>query len=102
MIVTEYLPGGSLADLFKKAEWYFPSMRRAVVMALDCSKGMTYLHGHKCAPSHPPRPSPPPSHARRPGSQDLSGQLLCTPCSGSMPVYFRRREEKTRKRVLCL
>ena len=48
MIVTEYLPGGSLADLFKRAEHYFPSMRRAVVMALDCSKGMTYLHSHKC------------------------------------------------------
>jgi len=46
MIVTEYLPGGSLADLFKRAEYYFPSMRRAVAMALDCSKGMTYLHSH--------------------------------------------------------
>jgi Protein tyrosine and serine/threonine kinase len=39
----------SLADLFKRAEMYFPSMRRAVVIALDCAKGMSYLHCHKCA-----------------------------------------------------
>lgn len=46
MIVTEFLPGGSLADMFKRADVYFPSMRRAVLMALDCAKGMTYLHTH--------------------------------------------------------
>lgn len=46
MIVTEYLPGGSLADLFKRADTYFPSMRRAVCIALDCAKGMSYLHCH--------------------------------------------------------
>lgn len=69
--MTEYLPGGSLADLFKRAEYYFPSMRRAVAMALDCSKGMTYLHSHKCAlwnrcttPLHPPpRAAPAPYNA---------------------------------------
>ena len=38
-----------MADLFKRAEMYFPSMRRAVVIALDCAKGMSYLHCHKCA-----------------------------------------------------
>lgn len=46
MIVTEFLPGGSLADMFKRSDIYFPSMRRAVLMALDCAKGMTYLHTH--------------------------------------------------------
>lgn len=47
MIVTEYLPGGSLADLFRRSEHYFPSMRRAVAMALDCAKGCAFLHCHK-------------------------------------------------------
>lgn len=46
MIVTEFLPGGSLADMFKRSNAHFPSMRRAVIMALDCAKGMTYLHTH--------------------------------------------------------
>ncbi len=47
MLVLEYLPGGSLADLLKTPELH-PSLRRAIVMALDCAKAMTYLHAHMC------------------------------------------------------
>ncbi len=49
MLVLEYLPGGSLADLLRTPEFH-PSLRRAIVMALDCAKAMTYLHAHMCAP----------------------------------------------------
>jgi hypothetical protein len=37
-----------LADLLKNPELH-PSLRRAIVMALDCAKAMTYLHAHMCA-----------------------------------------------------
>ena len=47
MIVTEYMPGGSLADLLKRPS-SFPSMRRAIVMAMDCARAMTYLHLLEC------------------------------------------------------
>lgn len=43
MIVTEYMAGGSLADLIRQPE-NFPSLRRAVVMAMDTARAMTYLH----------------------------------------------------------
>lgn len=42
MIVTEYMVGGSLADLFKGQR--FPSMWRAVQLALDMARGLAYLH----------------------------------------------------------
>lgn len=48
MLVLEYLPGGSLADLLRTPEFH-PSLRRAIVMALDCAKAMTYLHAHMYA-----------------------------------------------------
>ncbi|CAL5224575.1 g7281 [Coccomyxa viridis] len=47
MIVTEFLPGGSLTDLFRRVHHgnaQHPSLKRATEMALDCSRGMTYLH----------------------------------------------------------
>ncbi|EFJ50688.1 hypothetical protein VOLCADRAFT_88470 [Volvox carteri f. nagariensis] len=42
MIVTEYMVGGSLADLFKGQR--FPSMWRSVQLALDMARGLAYLH----------------------------------------------------------
>lgn len=42
MIVTEYMCGGSLADLFKGAR--FPNLWRSVQIALDMARGMAYLH----------------------------------------------------------
>lgn len=45
MLVTEYMPGGSLADLLKSPE-YHPSIKRALVMSQDCAKAMAYLHAH--------------------------------------------------------
>ncbi|KXZ55947.1 hypothetical protein GPECTOR_2g1498 [Gonium pectorale] len=42
MIVTEYMVGGSLADMFKGQR--FPSMWRAVQLALDMARGLAYLH----------------------------------------------------------
>lgn len=42
MIVTEYMTGGSMADLFKGAR--FPNLWRAVQIALDMARGMAYLH----------------------------------------------------------
>ena len=47
MIITEYMPGGSLADLLRRPS-SFPSMRRAIVMAIDCARAMTYLHLLEC------------------------------------------------------
>jgi serine/threonine protein kinase len=50
MIVTEFLPGGSLMDLFKRVHRGLachPSLKRATEMALDCARGMTYLHAKK-------------------------------------------------------
>ena len=41
-------PPCSLADLLKNPELH-PSLRRAIVMALDAAKAMTYLHAHMCA-----------------------------------------------------
>ena len=37
----------SLADLLRTPELH-PSLRRAIVMALDAAKAMTYLHAHMC------------------------------------------------------
>jgi serine/threonine protein kinase len=45
MIITEYMGCGSMADVFKKAEVF--SMRRAVQLALDCARGIAYLHNHQ-------------------------------------------------------
>lgn len=45
--LKDHLNCCSLADLFKRVDTYFPSMRRAVCIALDCAKGMSYLHCHK-------------------------------------------------------
>lgn len=42
MIVTEYMPGGSLLDSFK-AKILFTTWR-AVLIALDMARGMAYLH----------------------------------------------------------
>lgn len=42
------LPPRSLADLLRTPELH-PSLRRAIVMALDAAKAMTYLHAHMCA-----------------------------------------------------
>ncbi|GIL70021.1 hypothetical protein Vretimale_3301 [Volvox reticuliferus] len=42
MIVTEYMVGGSLADLFKGQR--FPTMWRSVQLALDMARGLAYLH----------------------------------------------------------
>ena len=50
MIVTEFLPGGSLTDLFRRVhrgQASHPNLKRATEMALDCSRGMTYLHAKK-------------------------------------------------------
>ncbi|BDA49507.1 Integrin-linked protein kinase 1 [Coccomyxa sp. Obi] len=47
MMITEFLPGGSLTDLFKRVNSGAtspPSLRRATEMALDCARGMQYLH----------------------------------------------------------
>jgi hypothetical protein len=41
-------PRCSLADLLRTPELH-PSLRRAIVMALDAAKAMTYLHAHMCA-----------------------------------------------------
>ncbi|CAD7698960.1 unnamed protein product [Ostreobium quekettii] len=42
MIVTEYMAGGSLNDVFKSG--IYLTNQRAVELALDCSRGMSYLH----------------------------------------------------------
>jgi len=42
MLVTEYVPGGSLANVFRMDR--SPSLRRVVEMSLDVSRGMAYLH----------------------------------------------------------
>eukprot|EP00198_Chlamydomonas_reinhardtii_P001505 XP_001690841.1 protein kinase [Chlamydomonas reinhardtii] len=42
MIVTEYMVGGSLADLFRGQR--FPSMWRSIQLALDMARGLAYLH----------------------------------------------------------
>ena len=47
MIVTEYLPGGSMSDLFKQinaGKGGVPTLRRGVELALGCARGMLYLH----------------------------------------------------------
>ncbi|KAK9838136.1 hypothetical protein WJX81_003291 [Elliptochloris bilobata] len=48
MLVYEFLPGGSLLDMFKRVNVgdgsVWPSLRRATEMALDCARGMLYLH----------------------------------------------------------
>ena len=50
LIVTEFLPGGSLCDLFKLVQRGLaehPGLRRATEMALDCARGMQYLHARQ-------------------------------------------------------
>lgn len=42
MIITEYMTGGSLLDLFKSKVVLSPW--RSVQVALDCARGMAYLH----------------------------------------------------------
>ncbi|KAF8063844.1 TRN1 [Scenedesmus sp. PABB004] len=44
MIITEFMGCGSMADMFRSRE--FPSLRRAVQLALDCARGIAYLHNH--------------------------------------------------------
>jgi len=43
MLVTEFMTQGSLADVFRKPD-ALPE-RTAVAFAIDCCRGMTYLHG---------------------------------------------------------
>lgn len=45
MIITEYMSGRSLADMFQDGE--HPPLPRAVQLALDCALGMTYLHNRR-------------------------------------------------------
>jgi len=45
MIVAELMPGGSLQDLFSSQVKL--SVRRQVEIALDCARGMVYLHTKK-------------------------------------------------------
>jgi serine/threonine protein kinase len=40
--VTELMSGGSLADAFRRPQ-VFP-MRRAIEIALDAARGLSYLH----------------------------------------------------------
>ncbi|KAF5831112.1 protein kinase [Dunaliella salina] len=42
MIVTEYMPGGSLTDIFRTSKKL--TIWRAVQLALDCARGLAYLH----------------------------------------------------------
>ena len=54
MIVTEYLPGGSMSDLFKQinaGKGGVPTLRRGVELALGCARGMLYLHSRSYAPA---------------------------------------------------
>ncbi|KAF6260215.1 protein kinase [Scenedesmus sp. NREL 46B-D3] len=44
MIVTEFMSCGSMSDMFRSRE--FPSLRRSVQLALDCARGIAYLHNH--------------------------------------------------------
>ncbi|KAI8477395.1 MAG: protein kinase [Monoraphidium minutum] len=45
MIVTEFMGCGSLADLFRAR--IAPSTRRCVQLALECARGIAYLHNHQ-------------------------------------------------------
>jgi len=45
MIVTEFMNGGSLSDVFRSRIKI--SIRRACEIALDCAKGMAFLHNSK-------------------------------------------------------
>ncbi|KAK9786069.1 hypothetical protein WJX73_002690 [Symbiochloris irregularis] len=50
MIVTEFIPGGSLADFFKIIDMdhtRHPTLRRAVQIALGCAYGMRYMHARR-------------------------------------------------------
>ena len=47
-IVSEYMAGGSLETLFR-AEELLP-LRQSLKMALDCARGMAYLHGRTPLP----------------------------------------------------
>jgi hypothetical protein len=44
MIVTEFMGCGSLADTFKSNATL--STRRCVQLALECARGIAYLHNH--------------------------------------------------------
>lgn len=45
MIVTEFMNGGSLSDVFKAG--IALTIHRACEIALDCAKGMAFLHNSK-------------------------------------------------------
>ncbi len=45
MIVTEYMTGGSLTDLFKAQR--LPTLWRALQLSLDCARGLAYLHSRQ-------------------------------------------------------
>jgi len=45
MIITEYMTGASLSDWFKGQR--FPGMWRAVQVAMDCARGLAYLHSRQ-------------------------------------------------------
>lgn len=47
-IVSEYMAGGSLEQVFRNEELL--SLKVAVKMALDCARGMAYLHGRSPLP----------------------------------------------------
>ena len=64
MIVAEYLSGGSLADYFKAS--HFPTLKRAVGLALDTAKGMNYLHNRS-----PQVGAGPPLLSARPGCTEM-------------------------------
>eukprot|EP00798_Chlamydomonas_sp_ICE-L_P028052 gene28052-31154_t len=53
MIVTEFMTGGSLTDMFRQQR--FPALWRGVEMALDMARGLAYLHNRS-----PHRVEPPP------------------------------------------
>eukprot|EP00798_Chlamydomonas_sp_ICE-L_P023673 gene23673-9209_t len=51
MIVTEYMTGGSISDIFRSGN--LPNVWRSTQIALDCAKGLAYLHNrtpHALAP----------------------------------------------------
>ena len=46
----QFIPGGSLSDFFKALDVEpdrHPSLRRSVSIALDCAKGMFYMHARR-------------------------------------------------------
>ncbi|KAL6746387.1 protein kinase [Haematococcus lacustris] len=45
MIVTEFIGGGSLTDMFRSQRT--PTLWRAAQLALDCARGLAYLHARQ-------------------------------------------------------